>query len=96
MLLFCHHPKGSQIITEPHVAERLYWHVWLVIPLCLKEGGTHFESMKCFSHASSVFFCRTSLKDDERALAKAGLALAGMHHNVGWFNWHTWSKVGRS
>ena len=34
----------------------------------------------------------TSLKDDERALAKAGLALAGMYHNVGWFNWHTWVK----
>ena len=22
--LFCHHPKGSQIVIQPHVAERLY------------------------------------------------------------------------
>ena len=48
-----------------------------MIPLCLKDGRTHFGTMKSFSHASSVFFC-TSLKDDERALANAGLALAGM------------------
>ena len=44
---------------------------------------------------SSVFFSRTSLRADERAFEKAGLALAGMYRRVGWFSWHTSSKVGR-
>ena len=67
--------------------------LWL--PLCFKEGRTHFGSMKSFNHASSVFFSRTSLRADETAFAKAGLALAGMYRRVGWFSWHTSSKVGR-
>ena len=36
-----------------------------------------------------------NLLEQMKELANAGLALAGMYRRVGWFNWHTCSKVGR-
>ena len=31
-------PKGSQVISQPHVAKRLYEHVWIVVPFVLQGG----------------------------------------------------------
>jgi hypothetical protein len=39
--------------------------------------------MNSFNHASSEFLWRTSLKADDKAVAKASLALAGIKRNVG-------------
>ena len=35
---FCHCPKVSQVISQPHVAKRLYRSVWIVVAFTLQGG----------------------------------------------------------
>ena len=52
-------------------------------PIRLRDGRTHFGSIKSLSHASSVFCRMTHLKADDKARAKAGLDFDGMKCKVG-------------
>ena len=52
-------------------------------PLRLRDGRTHFGSIKGLSHASSVFSRMTHLKSDDKALTKAGLYFDGTKRKVG-------------
>ena len=52
-------------------------------PLRLRDGRTHFGSIKSLSHTSSVFSRMTHLKVDDKARAKAGLEFDGTKRKVG-------------
>ena len=52
-------------------------------PLRLRDGRTHFGSIKSLTHASSVFSRMTHLKADDKAHAKAGLDFDGTKRRVG-------------
>ena len=83
--------------SNTYVAKRLYCYVWIVIPFVLQGGEDtlweHEELQPCIF---GIPYIVGHLLEQKRQLLQNWSGFGwDVYRRVGWFSWHTSSKVGR-